>query len=44
MAAYQVDEDVVGRFRSVQAADRDLIHLTSWASYCAVRRIGSWLA
>jgi AhpD family alkylhydroperoxidase len=44
LAAYQVDEGIIASFRAVQPSDRDLINLTSWASYSAVRRIASWLA
>jgi AhpD family alkylhydroperoxidase len=43
LASYQVDETLVADFRRRQPADRDLVNLTSWASYAAVRRIASWL-
>lgn len=43
LAAYQVDEGIVADFRSIQPRDRDLINTAAWASYSAVRRIGSWL-
>jgi hypothetical protein len=43
MASYQVDEDVVTAFRAHQPSDRDLVNVTAWASYAAVRRIAQWL-
>ena len=43
LASYQVDERLVTDFRSHKPSDRDLINLTSWASYIAARRIASWL-
>jgi hypothetical protein len=42
-ASYQVDKGVVESFRVYSPYDRDLINLTSWASFSAVRRIASWL-
>jgi AhpD family alkylhydroperoxidase len=42
MASYQVDEGIVEPFRRQYPRDRDLINLTSWASYTAVCRIASW--
>jgi AhpD family alkylhydroperoxidase len=44
LTSWQVDERLVADFRSGQSSDRDLINLTSWASYIAVRRIASWTA
>ena len=43
LASWQVDEKLVADFRLHQPADRDLVQLTSWASYTAMRRIASWL-
>jgi AhpD family alkylhydroperoxidase len=48
LASWQVDERMVAEFRLRQSiglqksSDRDLINLTSWASYVAARRIASW--
>ena len=44
LASWRVDERLVAEFRFHQPSDRDLINLTSWASYIAVRRIASWIA
>lgn len=41
LSSYQVDEDVVGDFRSHFAGDRSLIEATAWASFAAARRIGT---
>jgi AhpD family alkylhydroperoxidase len=42
-APYQVLDSDVGEFRSGSPEDEALIGLTSWASFAAARRIGSWL-
>jgi AhpD family alkylhydroperoxidase len=42
LASYSVDERLVADFRLRKPSDRDLINLTSWASYIAARRIASW--
>ncbi len=42
LASYRVDEQLVSGFRLQKSSDRDLINLTSWASYIAARRIASW--
>ena len=44
MASYQVDEAVVTEFRAHLPSDRDLVNVTAWASYVAVRRIAQWLS
>lgn len=43
LASYQVDEKVVAEFRRQYPHDAALITLTSWASFTATRRVGSWL-
>ncbi len=43
LASYQVNERLVADFRAYKSSDRDLINLTSWASYIAARRIASWM-
>jgi AhpD family alkylhydroperoxidase len=43
LASYQADETIVKDFQKHQRGDRQLINLTAWASYTAVRRIASWI-
>jgi AhpD family alkylhydroperoxidase len=43
LGSWQIDDAVIADFRSRQPHDRDLINVTSWASYTAARRIASWL-
>jgi AhpD family alkylhydroperoxidase len=43
LASYQVDSGVVKDFRASLPADRDLVNVTAWASYAAVRRIAQWV-
>lgn len=42
-ASYQVDESVIAQFRAECPDDRALVELTSWASWSAARRVGSWM-
>jgi AhpD family alkylhydroperoxidase len=42
-APYQVDDAVIAEFRQDQPDDRTLVELTSWASFAAAVRVGSWL-
>ena len=42
LASWRVGERLVADFQSRQPSDRDLVNLTSWASYIAVRRIAAW--
>ena len=43
ISSYQVDSEVVKAFRAHFPRDRDLVNVTAWASYAAVRRIAQWL-
>jgi alkylhydroperoxidase family enzyme len=43
LASYQVDDKVIAAFRQQGKSDRDLINVTAWASYVAVKRIASWI-
>ncbi|MEQ1949579.1 MAG: carboxymuconolactone decarboxylase family protein [Bryobacteraceae bacterium] len=42
-AAYRVDEQTVAAFRKRHPSDAELVALTAWASYAAMRRTASWL-
>jgi AhpD family alkylhydroperoxidase len=44
LASYQVDSNVVEDFRSQYPDDAQLIAATSWASFTAARRVGSWMS
>lgn len=43
LAPYQVCENDIEEFRSIQLDDDSLLMITAWASFAAARRIGSWL-
>jgi AhpD family alkylhydroperoxidase len=43
IAPYQVTDSTVDEFRRDHPGDRALVELTSWASFAAARRIGTWL-
>ncbi len=43
LAPHQVDNNVINEFRDIYSNDKELIIVTTWASYLAARRIGSWL-
>lgn len=44
IAPYQIDENIIERFRDIQPADADLLAAVSWASFTATRRIAGWLS
>jgi alkylhydroperoxidase family enzyme len=44
MASYQVDDEMVARFRETAPDDVTLLELASWASMAAARRVSTWLA
>jgi AhpD family alkylhydroperoxidase len=44
LASYQVDADVVEKFRFQYPRDAQLIAATAWASFTAARRVGVWIA
>lgn len=43
LASYQVDKPVIEAFRRDRPDDATLIELTSWASFMAARRVGTWI-
>ncbi|RKT87227.1 alkylhydroperoxidase AhpD family core domain-containing protein [Saccharopolyspora antimicrobica] len=43
LASYQVDQAVIDQFRAQSPDDRSLIDVTSWSSFAAARRAGSWM-
>lgn len=43
LASYRVSEDDIDAFRAQHPTDEALIVLTSWASFTAARKIGTWL-
>jgi AhpD family alkylhydroperoxidase len=43
IAPYQVDKNIINRFREIYPDDEALLHVTAWASFTAARRIGRWL-
>ncbi|MEQ1884441.1 MAG: carboxymuconolactone decarboxylase family protein [Bryobacteraceae bacterium] len=43
LAAYRVDEPTVAAFRDRHPSDPELVALTAWASFAAMRRTASWL-
>jgi hypothetical protein len=44
LAPSQVDADVLDEFRRAHPTDPALIAAAGWASFTAMRRIGTWLA
>jgi alkylhydroperoxidase family enzyme len=42
LAAYQVDEEVVGEFRRTEPRDDRLVEAVAWASFAAARQVGHW--
>ncbi len=44
LAAYQVDDGLVQRYRRTTPGDRELVELAAWASMAAARRVGTRLA
>ena len=43
LAPHQIDKKMLQEFRDIYSGDKELIIVTTWASYLAARRIGSWL-
>lgn len=43
IAPYQIDDDLVREFSAGHPKDEQLLHLLSWASFTASRKIGTWL-
>jgi hypothetical protein len=43
LASYQVDANVVNRYRAQYPDDAQIVAATAWASFTAARRLGSWL-
>jgi AhpD family alkylhydroperoxidase len=43
MAPYQVDEDVIDRFRRARPGDTNILGAVSWGAFRAAERIASWL-
>jgi AhpD family alkylhydroperoxidase len=44
MAPYQVAQSDIDEFRRTKSGDGALIGLSSWASFAAARKVGTWLA
>lgn len=44
LAPYQIDEQIIARFREAQPTDTDLLAAVSWASFIAMRRVAGWLS
>jgi len=43
LASYQIDNNIIAAFCAKQLGDTKLIAATTWASFTAARRIGTWL-
>lgn len=43
LASYQVSESDIQAFRQYYPTDAELIAVTAWGAFAAIRRIGSWL-
>jgi hypothetical protein len=44
IAPYQVDEEVIQRFRDYYPKDDELVGALAWSSFTAARKIGTWLS
>jgi hypothetical protein len=43
IAPYQVDDGLIGNFRSIYKENVQLLNVLAWSSFTAARKIGTWL-